>query len=79
MVYLGPITRLTPIIKSKPATGYEPDRDIMVSKQLPEHLPPALERRRSDRRNKRGDTILDTRTGRDRRRPRPRAKIDIEV
>ena len=79
MVYLGPITRLTPITKPKPATGYEPDRDIVVGKQLPEHLPPVVERRRGDRRKQRGDAMLETRTGKDRRRTRPRSKIDIEV
>ncbi|WP_339614914.1 hypothetical protein [uncultured Gilvimarinus sp.] len=79
MVYLGPITRLTPITKPKPATGYEPDRDIVVSKQLPEHLPPVVERRRGDRRKQREGAVLDTRTGKDRRRAKPRPNIDIEV
>ncbi|WP_339897071.1 hypothetical protein [uncultured Gilvimarinus sp.] len=79
MVYLGPITRLTPVSKPKPATGYEPDRDILVSKQLPEHQPRVVDRRRGDRRKERGDALLDTRSGKDRRRSQPRPKIDIEV
>jgi|GEM_PF-5462950 len=80
MVYLGPIIRLTPVIKTRPATGYEPDRDLLIDKQLPEHLPPVYDRRRGDRRKQRGKpTVLDTRSDKDRRRSPPRSKIDIEV
>ncbi|MDO3382071.1 hypothetical protein [Gilvimarinus algae] len=78
MVYLGPITRLIPVSKPKPSTGYEPDRDLVIDKQLPEHRPPVVERRRGDRRRRDRDPVLDSRSGKDRRRNH-RPNIDIEV
>lgn len=78
MVYLGPITRLTPVSKPKPATGYEPDEDLVIDKRLPEHTPPAAERRRHDRRKKERTPVLDSRSGGDRRRNK-RPSIDLEV
>lgn len=79
MVYLGPITRLTPRLKTRPSTGYEPDRDILISSELPEHLPPNIERRRGDRRRgQKRDAQFSSRSGTDRRQP-PRPKVDIEV
>ncbi|HEY7886446.1 MAG TPA: hypothetical protein VIC08_15975 [Cellvibrionaceae bacterium] len=76
MVYLGPITRLTPVSKPKPATGYEPDRDLVVDHNLPEKPPVPVERRKADRRQDEADALLDSRSGKDRRRSR---KIDIEI
>lgn len=76
MVYLGPITRLTPVSKPKPATGYEPDRDLVVDHDLPEKAPVPVERRRGDRRQRERDPLLDSRSGNDRRRGR---KVDIEI
>lgn len=78
MVYLGPITRLTPASKPKPATGYEPDKDLVIDKQLPHSRPPLMERRRGDRRKKRRDPLLDSRSGQDRRQSRT-TRIDVEV
>ncbi|MDO3388777.1 hypothetical protein QWI17_23220 [Gilvimarinus sp. SDUM040013] len=78
MVYLGPITRLSPVSKPKPATGYEPDKDLVIDKRLPEHVSPKLERRRSDRRKNAKNAVLDSRSGRDRRRNK-RSSIDLEV
>jgi len=76
MVYLGPITRLTPVSKPKPVTGYEPVRDLVVDHELPERPPESGERRKQDRRRQQRPPLLDSRTGSDRRR---RGKVDIEV
>lgn len=76
MVYLGPIIRLTPSVKSKPSTGYEPDRDLLIDKSLPQKVHPELERRGGDRRKRREKPLVEMRSGRDRRRKK---RIDIEV
>ncbi|MBU2886434.1 hypothetical protein KO507_11730 [Gilvimarinus agarilyticus] len=78
MVYLGPITRLSPLTKPKPATGYEPDKDLLIDKRLPDSSPPKLERRRGDRRKKQRTSVLDSRAGQDRRRENA-PNIDLEV
>lgn len=76
MVYLGPITRLTPVSKPKPATGYEPDRDLVVDHDLPDKPSVPVERRKQDRRRRNRPPLLDSRSGQDRRRG---SQIDIEV
>ncbi|WP_157497770.1 hypothetical protein [Gilvimarinus chinensis] len=78
MVYLGPITHLTPVTKPKPATGYEPDRDLVITKRLPDAPPGFVERRKGDRRKSDRSTRFDSRSGSDRRRSN-RPTIDIEV
>ncbi len=78
MVYLGPITRLTPAPKPKPATGYEPDRDLLINKRLPDAPSQFVERRRGDRRKNDRSSRFDSRSGNDRRRNN-RPNIDIEV
>ncbi|MCP8898182.1 hypothetical protein [Gilvimarinus xylanilyticus] len=77
MVYLGPITRLTPA-KPKPATGYEPDRDLLITKRLPDQPPAFVERRKGDRRSRDRSTQFDSRSGTDRRRSH-KHRVDIEV
>lgn len=79
MVYLGPIIRLTPYERPSP-TGYEPDRDLLIDKNLPQRLPPSSsssERRgKRDRRQRDQKPLMEMRSGRDRRREK---HIDIEV
>lgn len=81
MVYLGPIRRLAPQVKAKLVTGYEPSRGLRVSEKLPDApiLPPKIDRRRrQDRREGRRNSLLDSRSGQDRRKNNThRINLDI--
>lgn len=79
MVYLGPVTTLSPSATNKLRAGYSPEHDMPVNKQVSDTQPvaPVPERRRGDRRRRPRKPMVEMRSG-DRRR-RGRGKIDIEV
>ncbi|MDQ2075451.1 hypothetical protein [Marinimicrobium sp. ABcell2] len=78
MVYIGPTTTLSPSATNKLRSGYSPEHDMPVGKQVSDTqpVPPVPERRKGDRRRQQRKPVLDLRSG-DRRRSRRR--IDIEV
>lgn len=77
MVYLGPVTTLSPSATNKLRAGYSPEHDMPVSKQVTDtqRVTPVPERRRGDRRRHSRKPMVEMRSG-DRRR---RRRIDIEV
>lgn len=79
MVYLGPVTTLSPSATNKLRAGYSPEHDMPVSKQVTDTQPvaPISERRRGDRRRQQRTPMMEMRSG-DRRR-RGRGKIDVKV
>lgn len=88
MVYLGPISpRPQPVnTSSRPSrvTGvqaYASDQHSLNVDAAPEVSagpPDGIERRKQDRRNKNGEHMVETRTGRDRRKS-PRTDINISI
>lgn len=88
MVYLGPVTPRPQSVKvpSRPASTtpvqpYAKDRQgsgVDAAPPLGVGPPGGIERRKQDRRSKSGDHLIETRTGRDRRRsPQPGINISI--
>lgn len=87
MVYLGPVTPRPQSIKapSRPAsttavTAYAHDQQgARVDTAPGANFPPGgVERRKQDRRNKSGEHMVETRTGKDRRKsPQPSINISI--
>lgn len=80
MVYIGPIRRAIPPLKSRSATGYEPDAGLTVGKESAKvFVPPKTERRkRTDRRKGRRNALLDSRSGQDRRKNHPH-RINVNI
>ena len=79
MVYVGPINTYSRTAKTKSVKGYSPDGDMPVNKSVDStvKVAPAVDRRKAhDRRSEARDPLLETRTGRDRRK---KTRIDINV
>lgn len=87
MVYLGPIelrhTRVkTHSYRQQPPTAINPygkGRDLPIHTETDEIMeaPGGIERRRQDRRGQGEDPLLETRTGRDRRKSKVTINISI--
>ncbi len=87
MVYLGPIelrqTRLkTHTYRQLPTTAvgaYGKGRDLPIHAETDDinHAPNGVERRRQERRSQGDNPLLETRTGRDRRKSKPSINISI--
>lgn len=78
MVYLGPINTLSLTAKTKAVKGYSSDQDTPVNKPVDStvRVAPAVDRRKAhDRRREQRDTVVETRAGDRRKRPR----IDVNV
>lgn len=78
MVYLGPINTLSLTAKTKAVSGYSPEQDMPVSKQVDStvRIAPLVDRRKAhDRRREQRDTTVETRAGDRRKKPR----IDVSV
>lgn len=77
MVYLGPVNNFSPSTVNRLKSGYSPEHDMPVSKQVSntQPVPPTPDRRRGDRRRHRRKPMVEMRSE-DRRR---RRRIDIEV
>lgn len=80
MVYIGPVNTLSLTAKTRAKSGYSPEQDMPVSKQVDStvKITPDYDRRHQDRRKERRDPMLDTRNSKDRRRAR-QPKVDISV
>lgn len=80
MVYIGPVNTLSLTAKTRATSGYSPEQDMPVSKQVDStvRVAPEHERRHKERRKERRDPMIDTRQSKDRRRAR-RPGVDISV
>lgn len=80
MVYIGPVNTLSLTAKTRATSGYSPEQDMPVSKQVDStmRVAPEHERRRQNRRQERRDPMIDTRQSKDRRRA-AQPKVDISV
>ncbi len=88
MVYLGPVTPRPQSVKapSRPSNttavrAYASDQQGATVNSAPALAvgpPNGIERRKQDRRNKSGEHMVETRTGKDRRRS-PKTDINISI
>lgn len=79
MVYIGPVNTLSLTAKTKAVSGYSPEHDMPVSKQVDSttRIGPTVERRKSnDRRKEKRGNLVETRAGKDRRKA---PRIDVSV
>ncbi len=80
MVYIGPINTLSLTAKTRAVSGYAPEQDMPVSKQVDstQRVAPEHDRRRQDRRKEKHNPMVETRQGRDRRRA-AHPRVDVSV
>lgn len=80
MVYIGPVNTFSLTAKTKAVSGYSPEQDMPISKQVDStiKIAPVVDRRKAqDRRKQQRNTPLETRAGD--RRSAKRPKIDVTV
>jgi len=80
MVYIAPVNTLSLTAKTRAVSGYSPEHDMPVSKQVDStvRVAPEHDRLRQDRRKEQRAPVLETRQGRDRRRS-SHPRVDISV
>ncbi len=80
MTYIGPTRRITPQVRTRPSTGYQPEEGLSVSDEAHNSSLPARfdRRKKGDRRGRHGKQLLDSRSGPDRRKSHAKS-ISIDI